>query len=108
LEFRQDAAFPAILAAPSTTTAATGGKQAEVENQILKNFIAAVQPPESSKLVIDQEPESGGEQSLADENWTAASQAADDQTRLLLGHDAFIRKSLEAAILKRQQSQPSE
>jgi len=108
LDFRQDATFPAILAAPSTTTAATGAKQAEMENQILKNFIAAVQAPGSTEVATDQNAVSGVEPRLADEKWTAASQAADDQTRLLLGHDAFMRKSLEAAILKRQQSLPSE
>ncbi|MES2707778.1 MAG: hypothetical protein V4726_14395 [Verrucomicrobiota bacterium] len=110
LEFSDDQQLPAVLAAADpavsgNTTHASSRRQA-AENRIAEDFVAAVTDSASSAAAPDgADPLSPPPVPVPDsreQRWDAAARDADEQYRVLVGQEVYLRKSLEAALLKRQ------
>lgn len=112
LEFSGNAAYPAVLAdmpAEDLSGGETSPRQTAAARQIAGEFVNAVNEPGSSFPDSANNPgqNAGAAETNADQNWDDAAFRADEQYRALIGHDAFMRQSLQAALLKRQLPAPS-
>ena len=107
LEFSAQAHLPAILAAPAPGAPLAGPAQAKAETRILENFIATAQLPEALQPAGNGETDPAVQQEH-DDRWAEAARIADEEARLFLGHDMFMQKSLESAVLRLQANRISQ